>query len=249
MSSGLLGVPGLRVRPQSVAAVEGVELGLDGSKPAGERVAVLAPAGSALLGEFTDAERTERGENVLVLAPRSASTLEVLRHHLPWLRPQVLGLRTSAGFGDRLGLATPGHIRALRAVGGNIAPVFAQQSIREMTRTHRSPREVVDDATWSVFAEGWREPFGADADHLKTRADIEQCLPIGYTFWTIDPGDEVDVSAETATADVLRVKVDGLPWTELEDTPEAFRRRYVDRSFEIEDQALQRVSVMLFRFH
>jgi hypothetical protein len=159
-------------------------LGVDASNPAAERLAVLAAAGAPLLVELTDGERTERGEDVLVLAPRSASTIEVLRRHLPWLRPQVLGLRTSAGFGDRLGLATPGHIRAVRAAGGDIAPVFAQQSIREMTRTQRSPREVVDDATWSVFAEGWREPFGADADHLKTRADIEQCLPIGYTFWT-----------------------------------------------------------------
>jgi hypothetical protein len=48
------------------------------------------------------------------------------------------------------GLATPGHVRALKAVGAAINPVFAQQSIREMGRCHRTPRNVVDDATWGA---------------------------------------------------------------------------------------------------
>ncbi len=84
----------------------------------------------------------------------------VQRERLPWLKPQPLGLSLSAGCGDRLGLATPGHIRALRAVGG-IAPVLAQQSIRENARTGRTPQQVLADATWGVFQEGWRDPWGA----------------------------------------------------------------------------------------
>ena len=47
--------------------------------------------------------------------------------------PAPLGLRRSFGFGDRLGLATPGHLAAVQ--GTSFAPIFAQQSIREMTRT------------------------------------------------------------------------------------------------------------------
>ena len=47
----------------------------------------------------------------------------------------VVGLEPSFGFGDRLGVATPGHVAALRESGGGILPIFAQQSIREMTRT------------------------------------------------------------------------------------------------------------------
>ena len=60
--------------------------------------------------------------------------------------------------------------RAGRARGRRpaIAPIFPQQSIREMTRTGRTPIEVMDDATWGQFAEGWRDGTGADADHLKT---------------------------------------------------------------------------------
>jgi hypothetical protein len=119
-------------------------------------------------------------------------------------------LRTSAGLGDRLGLATPGHVRAIRAAGG-IAPIFAQQSIREMTRTGRTPQQVMDDATWGIFQEGWQHGMGADADHLKTTADIDSCITAGYTFFTIDPGEHVDNTAETATLSDLRAAVAQLP--------------------------------------
>ena len=81
-------------------------------------------------------------------------------------QPSPLGLRKSFGFGDRTGLATPGHIAAARKF--DFAPIFAQQSIREMERTGRTPQQVMDDAVWGVFSESWRSGFGADADHLKT---------------------------------------------------------------------------------
>src|SRR5439155_25657279 len=47
-------------------------------------------------------------------------------------KPVALGLAPSFGFGDRLGLATPGHAIALLNSGTGILPIFAQQSIREM---------------------------------------------------------------------------------------------------------------------
>ena len=61
-------------------------------------------------------------------------------------QPTVLGLTPSFGFGDRLGLATPGHAAALKRTGSGIPPIFAQQSIREMARTNRQPTEVMADA-------------------------------------------------------------------------------------------------------
>lgn len=48
-----------------------------------------------------------------------------------------LSLKPSFGFGDRLGIATPGHIDAVSGTG--FAPVFAQQSVRENARTGRTP--------------------------------------------------------------------------------------------------------------
>jgi hypothetical protein len=76
-----------------------------------------------------------------------ATTLQPLRD------PQPLGLRKSFGFGDRLGLATPGHLASARKF--DFAPVFAQQSIREMQRTARTPAEVMDAARVALSAEGY----------------------------------------------------------------------------------------------
>src|SRR6188474_3284010 len=86
----------------------------------------------------------------------------------------TLGLRPSFGFGDRIGLATPGHVEAMRRAGAGIAPIYAQQSIREMARTHRTPEQVMSDALRGAEAAGWSGPQGADADHLKTPADVER---------------------------------------------------------------------------
>ena len=41
----------------------------------------------------------------------------------------TLGLTPSFGFGDRIGLATPGHIESMRRAGQGFAPMYAQQSI------------------------------------------------------------------------------------------------------------------------
>jgi hypothetical protein len=173
----------------------------------------------------------------LFLCAMTAGNAAVLRERLPWLRPQPLGLIRSAGCGDRLGLATPAHIRAVREVG-EFAPILAQQSMRENARTGRSPQKVMDDAMWGVFEEGWQEPWGADADHLKTTADVDLCVAAGYTFYTVDPGDHVDNDAHSAPLERLKDKIHALPWAELDDSPEGLHKRYLGRLFEVEDFCL-----------
>jgi hypothetical protein len=162
-----------------------------------------------------------------------------LRAVLPHLNPMPLGLSTSAGCGDRMGMATPGHVLAFNAVARlpgaqPIAPIFAQQSIREMTRTDRTPADVMRDATWGAFEGGWRDRLGADADHLKTPDDIDACAAAGFSFYTIDPGAYVDDEADRATPDAVQRKVAALRWAELECSPDDLRRRYADHVFEIE---------------
>ena len=176
--------------------------------------------------------------DVLVCA-RSPENASRLRERLPWLTPSPLGLATSGGCGDRLGLATPGHLRAVRAVGG-IAPILAQQSMRENARTHRTPQQVMDDAMWGVLEEGWRAPWGADADHLKTIDDIDVCVAAGYTFFTIDPGDHVDNDAHTDDFETLQRKFEVLPWSRLRDYPDAMRARYVGVPFDVGGDATYR---------
>ncbi len=139
-------------------------------------------------------------------------------------RPQPLGLDDSFGLGDRLGIAGPAHLRALEGSGFKV--VLAQQSIRELERTERTPDEVMDAATWAVLEEGWQEAWGADADHLKTPADVELMAAAGFTMFTIDPGDHVVDAADTMSLTELREAAADLPWSDLEDTLGAALRRY-----------------------
>lgn len=124
-----------------------------------------------------------------------------------------LNLSPSFGFGDRLGLATPGHIAAVKDT--KFAPIFAQQSVRENTRTGRTPQQVMDDAKRAVDAAKWDAPWGADADHLKTLDDIPPFIDAGYTFFTVDPGEHVDNGADTDSIEALKQKVASLNWDEL----------------------------------
>jgi hypothetical protein len=124
-----------------------------------------------------------------------------------------LSLSPSFGFGDRLGVATPGHIAAVR--GTKFAPIFAQQSVRENARTGRTPQQVMDDARRALDAAGWDGSWGADADHLKTPEDIAPFVEAGYTFFTVDPGEYVDNAADTDPLESLKQKLTGLNWEEL----------------------------------
>ena len=119
---------------------------------------------------------------------------------------ECLGLTPSFGFGDRIGSATPGHVAAMKEAGGSIAPIFVQQSIREMARTNRTPQNVVDDALRGMDEAGWDGPNGADADHLKTPEDVDRTVEVGFAFFTIDPSDHVDQQADDYDEATLRSK-------------------------------------------
>ncbi len=179
----------------------------------------------------------------LTIGPTNAPQAERLRRALPFLAPVPCALAKSAGTGDRLGLATPGHIRAFRAAARTldpipaqppIFPILAQQSIRENDRTGRSPQEVIDDAMWGVLQSGWTDGYGADADHLKTTADVDLCHGAGYTFFTVDPGDRVDDEANTAGRPVVSAKAAALDWETLDSSPADLVSRLADQTIALE---------------
>jgi len=230
------GISGFEVYPRSIAMAHKALFFL-GCRGAGKQLGVLSQGDNPALARFTGEERAvtvDKEVLVLHVCPTDHANAVALRVALPYTAPQVLGLRKSAGCGDRLGLATPGHVQAVRQFSG-IAPIFAQQSVRENARTGRTPQQVLDDATWGVFQEGWREPWGADADHLKTPADIDAFVAAGYTFYTVDPGEHVDNEAHTARPGLLADKVHALPWDMLEDTPQALNKRYLGRTFNLDE--------------
>jgi len=100
-----------------------------------------------------------------------------------------------------------------------------------MERTQRSPQQVIDAATWGVFQEGWRAGYGSDADHLKTKEDIDRCVEVGFVMYTLDPRAHVDNEAETDSLATLRLKYETLPWDDLETTAHAVRETYVESTW------------------
>lgn len=173
------------------------------------------------------------GNYSLLSAATDVSNSGQLRTQLPHLTPRPLGLQPSFGFGDRLGLATPGHAAATKLSGQGIAAIFCQQSIREMVRTERSPEEVLSTATWGAFRAGWLHPVGADADHLKTFEDLNITAKAGFCFFTIDPSDHVDQHADNYSPDKIEKRFQALLDDEVPGA-EFFLSLYDENSFDLE---------------
>ena len=134
-------------------------------------------------------------------APLNHENALILRKLFPFTAP-VRGLKNSCSFGlgDRLGIATPGHIKVFEKL--DVFPVFAQQSIRELNLTGRTYEDVLDAATFAVFRQGYQGGFGADGDHLKTAKDVEYALSLGFSMITLDCSEYIknDITAENAPA-------------------------------------------------
>jgi tagaturonate epimerase len=111
-----------------------------------------------------------------------------LRKKFPFTSPSPLAAYDiTVGLGDRLGVASQGHLRLLKS--STVCPVLAQQSVRELNLTGRTYEEVLDSASWAVFKEGYEKPWGADGDHLKTADWVVKALKIGFSMITADVSD------------------------------------------------------------
>jgi hypothetical protein len=234
---------GLSVFPRSVVEAKGTTFFLATSDERHSKVLIVQ-------GDHSGFEGSRHDLGGALLCPLTAANASTLRSRLHWLRPAPLGLKTSAGFGDRLGLATPGHVRAIRQFSNGetrIGAVFAQQSVRENARTRRTPQQVLDAAVWGLFQEGWREPWGADADHLKTTDSVNDFADAGYTFFTIDPGDHVDDGLDGLPAATLEAKVRALPWDTLEDTFADLQGRHLGAPIDLDGSTLTIERDQLYR--
>ena len=161
---------------------------------AGRKLLIVA-AGEKRLPAGFEGETVKLSDNECgLIAPLSAANAAALRRHFSWCAPRSLRReRTSIGCGDRLGLATAGQLRAVAKF--RLAPVLAQQSMRELSLTGRTFRGVVDDATFMVFAEDYRDGYGADGDHLKNLRDIDVALDAGMPMITLDLSEVMNAAA------------------------------------------------------
>lgn len=151
-----------------------------------------------------------------------------LRKKLPFTAPRrVLKENRTFGLGDRLGIATIGHIRLFEKF--DAYPVFAQQSIRELNLTNRSYEDVLDCVSYSVLEEGFKKGFGADGDHLKKASEIEYALSLGYTMITLDCSEHINNNVNSLSIDQIK--------KEYSITKEIIEK-YINKEFEIEGEKI-----------
>jgi tagaturonate epimerase len=174
-----------------------------------------------------------------------SENLSVLRKRLPWLSPSCVGLNLSVGTGDRLGVATPGHVRAFNK--RNIFPIFAQQSVRENHRTKRSPLQVIEDVVWGLFQEGWTGQWGADADHLQSLDESKAFIEAGYTYYTIDASEFVQIIQKIETPENFEGLISNINFRELDTELNALEAKYCGRTFSFDETQIEYSKLDLYR--
>lgn len=129
--------------------------------------------------------------------PMNHETARRLWELLPWTAPrQVLGEARTIGTGDRLGIATLGHIRAVEPY--DAYPVLAQQSMRELTLMGGTYETLLDRVTFQVLQAGYRRGYGADGDHLKTAGEVRVAIQSGVSMITLDCSEHIHCERDSA---------------------------------------------------
>ena len=188
-----------------------------------EKLIVDGPTSSQFEGD-----NLTSGEGSIKICPLNHQNRLALNKEFTYTAPKAFGRDTTTfGFGDRLGLANPGHLASINHA--KVRPVLAQQSIRELSFTGRTFYDVIDAAAWSVFRAGYRDGYGSDGDHLKSYEEVRESLNQGASMITLD------------CSLVLRHIPDDM--TELEsiyeDIPEDYRKS-------LEDEYLQKGDLIEF---
>jgi hypothetical protein len=160
----------------------------------------------------------------------SSENCVALREVFAFTRPSShKGRDATIGLGDRLGLASAGHLRVIK--GKNVFPVLAQQSMRELNLTGRNYKDVLDAASWAVFQEGYTSGFGADGDHLKEPEEVKMAIDCGYTMITLDCSEHINNSVPGLSreeADKMYISIPAGERQRLES-------KYLGKGFEIDN--------------
>lgn len=162
------------------------------------------------------------------LCPTNHENRLILNKYFPHTVPQAFGKKVATfGLGDRLGLASPGHLQTIAT--RKVKPILAQQSIRELNLTGRTYHQVLDAAIYAVVQEGYTGGFGADGDHLKVEDDIKMSLELGFTMLTLDCSEKIDNEIEGLDTAEVEAKYEALP----AEIRQHFEERYLDKTFAV----------------
>ncbi|WP_239752122.1 tagaturonate epimerase family protein [Mammaliicoccus sp. H-M34] len=157
----------------------------------------------------------------------------VINDYFEFTKPQAFGRnKTTIGLGDRLGLATPGHVMAINKTDAK--PIFAQQSIRELDLTYRTMEDVIDKAAYGAIQEGYDGGYGADGDHLKKEKDIEHELKLGISMLTLDCSDYISNDINLDDESDIESSYNQLN----EETREYYENKYLGKTFKVKEVSL-----------
>lgn len=170
----------------------------------------------------------------LKLCPLTHDNRLIINTYFEYTLPLAFGKNvTTFGVGDRLGLATPGHLRIISQSGAK--PILAQQSKRELTLAGRTYADVLDDVVFAVFQEGYAGGFGADGDHLKDEKDIAEALSLGYSMITLDCSEKMGRGIERLSVDEAERQYSKLPAA----LRQGWEHNYLEKGFHIGDQYIE----------
>lgn len=218
------GFAGYGVYPRSINKVGNALLMI----ARGEKEKVLVVMGEDNSLKDLKGTETEADGLKVKVCPLSNENCYVIRKIFPYTNPQShKGKKITMGLGDRLGLASPGHIRTIRDL--DVFPVLSQQSIRELNLTGRTYEDVISAAAWAVFQEGYTKGYGADGDHLKTADEVKMSLDVGMTMITLDCSEHIDNTAAHADMAELKEKYAKFPKEERVKWEE----RYSEKDFKV----------------
>lgn len=183
------------------------------------------------LAEAFEGRNVKVGKFTFKKCPLTHENAVALRGALPFTAPtRVLGKTRSFGLGDRLGIATVGHIRLFKNY--DAYPVFAQQSIRELNLTERTYEDVLDCVTFNVFQEGYKTGWGADGDHLKKEEEIEYALKLGFSMITLDCSEHIRNDVNEKSDEEVMIEASELLTEDL-------KNRYIGKEFDIEGNKIE----------
>lgn len=185
---------------------------------------------------FFPSQNTILEDQELILAELSHENAQILRKILPFTAPRsVLREERTFGMGDRLGIATLGHIQAAQKY--DLFPVFAQQSMRELKLMNKTYDDVLDRVTFQVFQSGFQKGFGADGDHLKSKQEVDYAISCGYTMITLDCSEHIGLPAQEPISPELEEEYLSSPF-ELSGQTIRFTRETLGEAYDIYSNAI-----------
>lgn len=121
------------------------------------------------------------------------------------MKPATLGLAPSFGFGDRTGLAAPGHVAAMKEAGGNLGDLSATVDSRDGPHASHAAAGDGRSTRRHEVCRLERPHFSASMGSRRPRTWMQLRRSV-FTFFTIDPSGFVDAHSDNYDVGTARAK-------------------------------------------